>query len=61
MTEFLDQIRARVTAALDDLERARTAGDDYSVQVHTGELESFARLASEHGIRVPELAPFRAA
>ncbi len=60
MLEFVDQIRQRATAALADLERARSAGDDYSVQVHTGELESFARLATEHGIRVPELGPFTA-
>jgi hypothetical protein len=29
--------------------------------VHTGELESFARLAAENGIRVPGLEPFQAA
>jgi hypothetical protein len=61
MTHFVEQIRERVNDALSDLERARAAGDDYSVQVHTGELESFARLAAENGLRVPELEPFRAA
>ncbi|MBB2984896.1 hypothetical protein [Terracoccus luteus] len=61
MTEFVDQIRQRVRDALADLERAADAGDDYGVQVHTGELESFARLAAENGLTVPELAPFRAA
>ena len=45
MTEFVDQIRLRVTDALTDLDQARAAGDDYRVQVHIGELESFARLA----------------
>ncbi|MEO6998421.1 MAG: hypothetical protein ABI112_10090 [Terracoccus sp.] len=61
MTEFVDQIRQRVNDALRDLDQAQEAGDDYGVQVHTGELESFARLATENGLTVPELAPFRAA
>jgi hypothetical protein len=61
MTEFVEQIRQRVNDALGDLAEARQAGDDYRVQVHTGELESFARLATENGIRVPELGPFQAA
>lgn len=61
MTEFLDQLRHRVRHALDDLERARAAGDDYRVQVHTGELESFARIAESHGVALRELEPFRAA
>ena len=61
MTEFVDQIRQRVRDALSDLAEATGAGDEYRIQVHTGELESFARLAAENGIRVPELEPFRAA
>jgi hypothetical protein len=61
MTEFVEQIRQRVHDALGDLAEARLAQDDYRVQVYTGELESFARLAAENGIRVPELAPYRAA
>lgn len=61
MTEFVDQIRVRVLDALEDLAQARAADDDYRIQIHTGELESFARLAAENGLSVPELAPFRAA
>lgn len=61
MVEFLDQLRHRVRNALADLERARAAGDDYSVQVHTGELESIARIAESHGVRLPELEGFQAA
>ncbi|MCU1535897.1 MAG: hypothetical protein JWP82_248 [Humibacillus sp.] len=61
MTEFVEQIRLRVSDALDDLARARSAGDDYQAQVHLGELESFARLADENGVTVPELEAFRAA
>jgi hypothetical protein len=61
MTEFVEQIKIRVSDALGDLAQARAAGDEYQVQVHTGELESFARLAAENGVSVPELEPFRAA
>ncbi len=61
MTEFGEQIRVRVLDALDDLAQARAVGDDYRIQIHTGELESFARLAAENGVRVPELEQFRAA
>ncbi|MGO4601426.1 hypothetical protein [Terrabacter sp. 2YAF2] len=61
MTEFVDQIRQRVNDTLGDLADARRADDDFRVQVHTGELESFARLAAENGIRVPGLEPFQAA
>jgi hypothetical protein len=61
MVEFLDQLRHRVRNALADLERARAAGDDYSIQVHTGELESIARIAESHGVRLRELDGFRAA
>lgn len=61
MTEFVDQIRQRVHDALADLADATAANDEYRIQVHTGELESFARLAAENGIRVPELEPFQAA
>jgi hypothetical protein len=61
MTEFVDQIRVRVIDALNDLAQARAAGDEYRIQIHTGELESFARLAAENDLRVPELAPYRAA
>ena len=61
MTEFVDQIRQRVSDTLGDLADARQADDDFRVQVHTGELESFARLAAENGVRVPRLEPFQAA
>lgn len=61
MVEFLDQLRHRVRDALADLEQARDAGDDYRVQVHTGELESIARIAESHGVRIVELDGFSAA
>ncbi len=61
MTEFVDQIRKRVSDAMRDLDQAQAAGDHSAAQAHTRELESFARLATENGLTVPELAPFRAA
>jgi hypothetical protein len=61
MVEFLDQLRHRARNALADLEQARVADDDYSVQVHTGELESIAHIARSHGVRLPELEGFEAA
>jgi len=61
MTQFVDEIRQRVSATLDELAEAQAAGDEYRVRVHTGELESFARLAQDNDIHVPELAPFAAA
>jgi predicted neutral ceramidase superfamily lipid hydrolase len=61
MTQFVDEIRQRVSATLDDLAEAQAAGDEYRVRVHTGELESFARLAHDNDIHVPELVPFAAA
>jgi predicted neutral ceramidase superfamily lipid hydrolase len=61
VTQFVEEIRQRATQALDDLAQAQAAGDEYRVRVHTGELESFARLASENGVHVPELAPYAVA
>ncbi|GAA5028777.1 hypothetical protein GCM10023258_24650 [Terrabacter aeriphilus] len=61
MTEFVEQMRQRVNDALGDLAEARAADDEYRIQVHTGELESFARLAAENGVRVPGLEAFDAA
>lgn len=61
MTEFVDQIRKRVNDALGDLAEAQRAGDDYRVQVCTGQLESYARIAADNGVTVPELARFEAA
>ncbi|HET7397371.1 MAG TPA: hypothetical protein VFJ94_02515 [Intrasporangium sp.] len=61
MIEFVQEMRSRVSHALDDLARARAEGDEFRVQVHTGELENFAHLAHEHGVRLVELDPYRAA
>jgi hypothetical protein len=59
MTEFPTQLRDRAREALKALEEAREAGDDYSVDIRTGELESIKRLADEHDVRLPELDGFR--
>ncbi len=59
MTEFVAALRDRAKEALRSLDEARGAGDDYSVDIHTSELESIQRLADEHDVRLPELAAFR--
>jgi hypothetical protein len=60
MTELHEQIRARVGEALTSLQEARTEGDDHMVEVRTGELESLAHVASEHGLHVPALQDYTA-
>ncbi len=59
MTEFQSELRDRAKQALQSLDEARTSGDDYCADVHTGELESIARLADDHDVRIPELDRFR--
>lgn len=61
MTEFHQQLHERAQDALRSLSQAQTAGDDYSADIHTGELESILRLADEHDVRLPELDAFREA
>ena len=50
MGEFVASIRERIRDEEAALRRATEGGDDYLVEVHTGELEDLRRLASEHGI-----------
>lgn len=58
MTEFLQEIAERLGAARRSLDEARLEGDDYLIQVRTGEIESLQRLRDEHGEQtVIELAP----
>lgn len=54
MTELSAQIRARVAEARSSLIAARQSGDDYLVGVHEAELENLSRVASEHGLTIPE-------
>ena len=49
MTEFLQEVADRIDAARRSLDQARADGDDYLVQVRTGEIESLQRLKDEHG------------
>ena len=58
MTELHEQIRARVNEAVTSLQEAQTEGDDHMVEVRTGELESLAHLAHEHGLVLPALAEY---
>ena len=59
MTEFHSQLRDRAREALRQLAEAEAAGDDYLIDIHTGELDSISRLADEHDLRVPEIEAFR--
>ena len=53
MSEFASNVNERVREAKSALDHARAEGDDYLVGVHTGELESLARLAEEHDVPLP--------
>ncbi|WP_284303588.1 hypothetical protein [Mobilicoccus caccae] len=58
MTELQTQIVDRTTEALTSLRIAEAEDDDHLVDVRTGELESLARTACEHGLEIPQLRPF---
>ncbi|GAB3436642.1 hypothetical protein GCM10027517_07020 [Phycicoccus ginsengisoli] len=61
MTEFHHEIRAHAVSAIESLRGAQDTGDDYLASVREAELENLARLAAEHGLRIPELAGFASA
>lgn len=61
MTEFHTEITERATSAVQSLRTAQESGDDYLASVREAELENLARLADEHGLRIPELNGFNAA
>jgi len=61
MTEFHSEISQRAARAVQSLRNAQDDGDDYLVAVREAELENLARIASEHGLRVADLAGFPAA
>ncbi|MEJ5914204.1 hypothetical protein [Pseudokineococcus sp. 1T1Z-3] len=52
MSEFASNVTERMREARSARDHARAEGDDYLVGVHTGELESLARLAQEHDLRL---------
>ncbi|HEY7723368.1 MAG TPA: hypothetical protein VIB11_16140 [Pedococcus sp.] len=61
MTEFHAEMRDRAATAVTSLKQAEANGDDYLVEVRQAELENLARLADDHGLRIPELAGYTAA
>ena len=61
MTEFHSEITRRATRAVQSLQHAEEAGDDYLVEMRQAELENLARLAADHGLRIPELQDYSAA
>jgi hypothetical protein len=60
MTEFHTEMRDRAATAVESLREAQASGDDYLVEVREAELENLARLATDHGLRIPELAQYAA-
>ncbi|HET9655140.1 MAG TPA: hypothetical protein VFP72_07285 [Kineosporiaceae bacterium] len=56
MSAFHREISNRIAETQDGLARAQEAEDDYLVGVRLGELESLARVAAEHGVRVDGVA-----
>ncbi len=50
MSEFQQEIQARMESAHQSLAEARLDGDEYLAQIRLGELESLERLASEHPV-----------
>ncbi|GAA2161388.1 hypothetical protein [Pedococcus bigeumensis] len=61
MTEFHTEITQRAARAVQSLRTAQESGDDYLASVREAELENLARLASEHGLRIPGLSNYSAA
>ena len=61
MTEFHTEITRAPAARSQSLRTAQESGDDYLASVREAELENLARLADEHGLRIPELADYNAA
>ena len=57
MSEFQQEIQARLDVGQQSLAEAQLEGDDYLVQVRLGEIESLERLADEHTPRL--LTPAR--
>jgi hypothetical protein len=50
MSDFSSEIQRRVAETRVLLAEARAAGDDYLERVLLGDLESLARVASEHAV-----------
>lgn len=61
MSELHTEISRRAARAVDSLRTAQESGDDYLASVREGELENLARIAAEHGLRIPELSDYHAA
>jgi hypothetical protein len=48
VSEFSQEIETRMETARRSLDEARTDGDDYLIQVRTGEIESLERLVADY-------------
>ncbi|MBP2478479.1 hypothetical protein JOF53_007351 [Crossiella equi] len=54
--EFVHNLRSRVAAAEAAVREARAAGADHRAEAHAADLANLRRLATEHGVRLPEPA-----
>ena len=54
MTELTRQIEHRMASAMERLDSASRAQDDYLVEVTLGEIESLRRTARENGLVIPD-------
>jgi hypothetical protein len=52
VSDFSREISNRIAQTRGELSHAQQTGDDYLVEVRLGELESLARIAAEHDVRV---------
>jgi hypothetical protein len=55
VTGFHYEISSRIATVRENLREAVERDDHYLTDVHTGELESLARLAADHGVVVDGL------
>lgn len=55
MSQFQHEICRRISETQDSLALAHAAADEYLVGVRLGELESLARVATEHGLKISGL------
>ncbi|MDX6261845.1 MAG: hypothetical protein QOH84_3533 [Kribbellaceae bacterium] len=57
VSQFAVGLGERILAAQRAFDEAKRDDDYYAMDVRSGELKSLRRLASEHGVVVPAVAP----
>jgi hypothetical protein len=56
LSEFAENLGARLASARAELDRSRAAGDDYGVLVHSADVANLERLAERHDLPLDELS-----